>query len=238
VDHNERKAADKVVETVTDGWVLALAAFFGLLAGFGLGLPVIVALLAGVGTVVAAAAVNAVPVLIRGSKRDAIGGGAERAELMPRTEQAQIVGQLEATLRRIRDLRDGPTVADSVKDSAAQAFAAATSALDTANAVAVGVDQLDAALRELQTVRVAGPSQQRLAERRGVMLDRLNRTLAGVLDVYSKLVETNATVNTSSIVEAGDQAQLQQIGSSLDDLRLIVGELEKDTGHELPPLSQ
>ncbi|MEA2484343.1 MAG: hypothetical protein QOC55_2290, partial [Thermoleophilaceae bacterium] len=57
MDHNERKAADKVVETVTDGWVLALAAFFGLLAGFGLGLPVIVALLAGVGTVVAAAAV-------------------------------------------------------------------------------------------------------------------------------------------------------------------------------------
>ena len=233
MDHQQRKAADKAVETATDGWVLSVAFFFALLAGFGLGLPLVVALLAGIGTVGAAAAVSAVPVLLK--RRDELGPGVERPELAPRTEQAQIVGQIEATLGRIRELRDGRTVADSVKDSAAQAFVAATSALETANTVAVGVDQLDGALRELQTVRTAGPSQQRLMERRGVMLDRLNRTLAGVLDVYSKLVETNATVNTSAIVEAGDQAQLQEIGTSLDGLRLIVGELEKDTGHELPP---
>jgi hypothetical protein len=179
-----------------------------------------------------AAAVNAGPALLRGRAAE-LDTGVRPAQLLRGTQQAEIVGQITATLTRIRDLRDAPGVADSVKDSAAQAVVAAKSALDTANTVATAVDQIDAAIRDLQNVRTSGPSQQRLNARRGVMLERLNRTLAGVLDVYSKLVETNATVNTSSIVEAGDQEQLTQIGASLDDLRLIVGELEKDTGHPL-----
>ncbi len=233
MDHNERKAADKVVESLTDGRVLGLALFFALLATFGLSLSPLLGILAGLGTVAAAAAVNAAPTVWRG-RTEAVDAGLRPAELTNGTQQAQVVAHITATLSRIRDLRDAPGVADSVKDSAAQAFVAARSALDTANTVATAVDQIDAAIRDLQNVSTSGPSQQRLHARRAGMLARLDRTLGGVLDVYSKLVETNATVNTSSILDPGDQDQLTQIGASLDGLRLIVGELEKDTGDGLP----
>ncbi|MCU1678709.1 MAG: hypothetical protein JWM93_3467 [Frankiales bacterium] len=234
MNSNQRKAAEKAIESVTDGRILALAAFFAVLATLGLGLPVVLGLLAALGTVATAAAVNAAPALRR-DRAEAIGARPEVPELVAHTQQAQVVTQIAGTLDRIRQLRDGGTLAESVQDSAAQAYASAKSALETANKVATGVDQLDSAMRELQNVRAASDSLERLGARRAVMLERLNRTLGGVVDVYGKLVETNATVNTSSIIEAGDQDQLRQIGSSLDDLRLIVGELEQDTGHQLPP---
>jgi hypothetical protein len=231
MDHNERKAWERAIESITDARILLLAVFFVLLATFGLGLPAVVGLLAGAGTVGVAAAVNAMPPL-RTARRDAL-SPAIRAELLPRTPQSEFVAQIDAARRRLSALRDAATLADAVKDSAAEAVVACTSALQTATTVAQAVDQLDAAIGELSSVSTAAGSRARLTERRTVMLDRLNRTLAGVLDVYSKLVETNATVNTSSILEAGDAEQLQHIGASLDDLRAIVGELDKDTGHPL-----
>lgn len=226
MDHRQRRAVEKVIDTVTDGNVLALAAFLGVLASFGLGLHFLVGVVTALGTVAGAAAVNALPQLSRGDQLER----PERPQLLPRTQQAQLVAQIEGGLTRIRQLRDDADTADSVKDAAAQAFSAADSAVTTAHTVAAGVDELDAAMRDLQSVHSAAASLERLQQRRVLMLDRLSRTLAGVLDVYGKLVETDATVKTSSIVEAGDQQQLAQIGTSLDDLRRIVGELESDTG--------
>ena len=60
-----------------------------------------------------------------------------------------------------------------------------------------------------------------------------------MLDVYGNLVETNATLATSSfttgtVVGGGDAEALAAVSTSLDDLRVIAAELEATGRQELP----
>ena len=79
----------------------------------------------------------------------------------------------------------------------------------------------------------------RLCRRREELLDRLRLTADQLLDVYGTLVETNATLATSTLgtgdLAAGDAEALASVSSSLDDLRVVASELEASGRQELPP---
>jgi hypothetical protein len=143
---------------------------------------------------------------------------------------------------RLQEFSGGDLV-PAVRPQAEEATTVATSALATARTVARAADQLDDAARQLIEVGRHGDGDLgaagRLRRRRDALVQRLSSTADQLLDVYGNLVETNATLATSTLgtgdIAAGDAEALAGVSSSLDDLRVIASELEASGRQELPP---
>ena len=210
--------------------VVLLAVFLGVLATVGLNLSVLVGVLTFAGALVAGAAVTA----LTERTAPALPGGARGSR------QAQLLGAIRQAVTRLDEL----TASDLVPAVRAKAEEAATvghSALTTAETVARAADQIDEATRQLHHVgRGANDAAVgRLGRRRDALVQRLSSTADELLDVYANLVETNATLATSTLgegdVAAGDAQALSGVSTSLDDLRVIAAELEASGRQELPP---
>jgi hypothetical protein len=215
--------------------VALLAVFLGLLATVGLGLSAGVGLLVLAGTLLAGVAVQALPE--QGAER--LPAGARPGD---GSGQAERLAAIEEAVARLDELCASDLV-PAVRPQADEAAGLARSAQSTARTVARAVDQLDGAIAQLTTVGRHGGGDGgavgRLRRRRESLLARLGSTADQLLDVYGNLVETNATLATSTLgtgdVAVGDAEALAAVSTSLDDLRVIASELEA-TGHqELPP---
>jgi hypothetical protein len=224
------------VHRFLDYRVVLLAVFLGVLATVGLGLSVGVGLLAFLGTLVVGTAITALP----DHRRPALTAGRDRP--VGGSRQAQLLAAIESTVARLEEFCTGDLV-PAVRPQAEEATALATSAQATARTVARAADQLDDAARQLTEVGRHGEGDQgaagRLRRRRDALLQRLSSTADQLLDVYGNLVETNATLATSTLgtgdVAAGDTEALAAVSTSLDDLRVIASELEASGRRELPP---
>jgi hypothetical protein len=224
------------VRRFVDYRVVLLAVFLGVLATVGLGLSVGIGLLAFLGTLVAGTAITALP----DRARPALAAGRPRPAGGSR--QAQLLSAIESTVGRLQEFCAGELV-PAVRAQAEEATAVATSALSTARTVARAADQLDEAARQLHEVGRSGAGDEgaagRLLRRRDALVQRLSSTADQLLDVYGNLVETNATLATSTLgtgdLAAGDAQALAGVSSSLDDLRVIASELEASGRQELPP---
>jgi hypothetical protein len=215
--------------------IALLAVFLGLLATVGLDLALGVGLLVFAGTLVVGVAVQALPE--RGAT--ALPAGARPAD---GSSQVQLLGAIEQAVARLDELCSADLV-PAVRPQADEAAGLALSARTTARTVARAVDQLDVAIAQLTTVRRHdggdGGAVGRLRRRRESLLERLRSTADQLLDVYGNLVETNATLATSTLgtgdLAAGDAEALEGVSTSLDDLRVIASELEATGRQELPP---
>jgi hypothetical protein len=224
------------VRRYLDYRLVLLAVFLGVLATVGLNLSVGIGVLAFLGTLVAGTAITALPDRGRGALP------AGRARPAGGTRQDQLLAAIESTVARLQEFCAGDLV-PAVRPQAEEATTVATSALATARTVARAADQLDDAARQLTEVGRHGEGDQgaagRLRRRRDALVQRLSSTADQLLDVYGNLVETNATLATSTLgtgdVAAGDAEALAGVSSSLDDLRVIASELEASGRQELPP---
>jgi len=213
--------------------LVLLAVFLGVLATVGLDLAVGVGVLVFLGTLVAGTAIAALPDRDRRALAARRPGG---------TRQDQLLAAIESAVARLQEFSAGDLV-PAVRPQAEEATTVATSALATARTVARAADQLDDAARQLIEVGRHGDGDQgaagRLRRRRDALVQRLSSTADQLLDVYGNLVETNATLATSTLgtgdVAAGDAEALAGVSSSLDDLRVIASELEASGRQELPP---
>ena len=212
--------------------LVLLAVFLGVLATVGLNLSVAVGVLVFLGTLVAGTAITALPDRDRRALAARPGG----------TRQDQLLAAIESAVARLQEFSAGDLV-PAVRPQAEEATTVATSALATARTVARAADQLDDAARQLTEVGRHGDGDQgaagRLRRRRDALVQRLSSTADQLLDVYGNLVETNATLATSTLgtgdIAAGDAEALAGVSSSLDDLRVIASELEASGRQELPP---
>jgi ketosteroid isomerase-like protein len=215
--------------------IALLAVFLGVLATVGLGMSIGVGLLAFAGTLVAGVAVQALPE--RGSRK--LRAGAHPAD---GNSQAQLLAAIERAVARLDELCASDLV-PAVRPQADEAAGLARSAQATARTVARAVDQLDGAVAQLTAVGRDGDGEGsavgRLRRRREALLERLRSTADQLLDVYGSLVETDATLATSTFgtgdLAAGDAQALAAVSASLDDLRAIASELEATGRQELPP---
>lgn len=213
--------------------VVLLAVFLGLLATLGLGLSVGIGLLTFAGTLAIGTAATA---LTERPGPRALPRGAAG------TRQAQLLSSIEQAVARIDRLCSSELV-PAVQSKAEEAASLGHSALGTARTVAGAVDQVDDAARQLAAVgrRQDDPAVSRLLSRREALVQRLSKTSDQLLDVYANLVETNATLATSTLgegdVAAGDEQALATVSSSLDDLRSIAADLEETGRQQLPPAS-
>ena len=213
--------------------LVLLAVFLGVLATVGLNLSVGIGVLAFLGTLVAGTAITALPDRDRRALAARRPGG---------TRQDQLLAAIESAVARLQEFSGGDLV-PAVRPQAEEATTVATSALATARTVARAADQLDDAARQLTEVGRHGDGDQgaagRLRRRRDALVQRLSSTADQLLDVYGNLVETNATLATSTLgtgdIAAGDAEALAGVSSSLDDLRVIASELEASGRQELPP---
>jgi hypothetical protein len=221
------------VRRYLDYRLVLLAVFLGVLATVGLNLSVGVGVLVFLGTLVAGTAITALPDAGRRTLPARRTGG---------TRQDQLLAAIESAVARLQEFSAGDLV-PAVRPQAEEATTVATSALATARTVARAADQLDDAARQLAEVGRHGDGDQgaagRLRRRRDALVQRLSSTADQLLDVYGNLVETNATLATSTLgtgdVAAGDAEALAGVSSSLDDLRVIASELEASGRQELPP---
>jgi hypothetical protein len=221
------------VRRYLDYRLVLLAVFLGVLATVGLNLSVGVGVLVFLGTLVAGTAITALPDAGRRTLPARRAGG---------TRQDQLLAAIESAVARLQEFSAGDLV-PAVRPQAEEATTVATSALATARTVARAADQLDDAARQLAEVGRHGDGDQgaagRLRRRRDALVQRLSSTADQLLDVYGNLVETNATLATSTLgtgdVAAGDAEALAGVSSSLDDLRVIASELEASGRQELPP---
>jgi len=222
------------VRRYLDYRLVLLAVFLGVLATVGLNLSVGVGVLVFLGTLVAGTAITALP---DGGRRTL-----PAARRPGGTRQDQLLAAIESAVARLQEFSAGDLV-PAVRPQAEEATTVATSALATARTVARAADQLDDAARQLAEVGRHGDGDQgaagRLRRRRDALVQRLSSTADQLLDVYGNLVETNATLATSTLgtgdVAAGDAEALAGVSSSLDDLRVIASELEASGRQELPP---
>lgn len=214
----------RVADGVRDPWVLLTAALGGGLA-WAIGIPAALALLITVAMLAGAGALT----LVRAPERGALEG----PRLRSGTQQAQLVEALEGYLRDLRRLRE-TKLPDAVTDSAIEALVAADGARQVAQRVAAAVDALDDALaRSRQVSRTVGgagdgvrATMARMAARREALLAKLSGAVTEVAEVYTKLLELSATVDTLSL---GDGVgEVESVNASLDSLRGAFAELEAD----------
>jgi hypothetical protein len=221
-----------IVRRYVDYRVALLAVFLGLLATLGLGLSAAVGLLVFAGALAVGIATTALAE--RPADRPA---GAVRGS----TRQAELLGAIEGTVAQLEQLAASDLV-PAVRSQAEEAVTLAHSALGTARTVSRAADQLDTATRQLQDVGRAASDDGavgRLRSRQGALIQRLSSTADQLLDVYGNLVETNATLATSTfttgtVLGSGDAEALASVSTSLDDLRVIAAELEATGRRGLP----
>jgi hypothetical protein len=224
----------QVVRAARDPWLLvtsgvggglAWAVLGGALTGgpIGAGLGVAAAML-GVGATVGA---------LRGDD-DADSWDDEEVEqigLRPGTPQAAMVETIHGYVGELEELR-ASGLSDSVLDQAINGLVAARGAEQTAVRVAAAVDGLDDALRRSRRPPGQEPrgealaAVQRMAQRRHALLTKLQHSVDGVAEVYTKLLELRASV---AALDVGDgQDEVASVNASLDALRGSLAELEDE----------
>jgi len=187
-----------------------------------------VAVAPAVGVAAGAYAVGAlVGGLLRGEDDDAPREPA-LPEIRKGTEQAQLVDLLDRYLRDLRNLRSSPKP-DAVVDPSIEALVATETAYPTAVRVAAAVDGLDTALtRSASTPSGSAEVRdavQRMANRRGALLEKLRGMVDEVAEVYTKLLEMSAAVSSLDVT-MGATEDVEKVNSSLDSLRHTLAELE------------
>jgi hypothetical protein len=213
----------RALRTLRDPWSLLVAAVGGGSA-WAVGLPVLGAGGVAVGVLGAAAVVGAVV---------AAGGADDVPALRSGTDQARQIATLDGYLADIRGL--GSKATGPVAERATEAVAAAGSAREVAVRVAAAVDDLDGAIGEAGKVaktmtsknRVA-PSLQRMSDRRRKMLGQLSGAVDGVGELYTKLLELDAS--TDEPVDSG-MDPVAELTSSLDAVREAFAELDSQARH-------
>lgn len=215
-----------------DPWVLLLA---GLGAGgsWAVGLPAAAVAAVGGGMV----AVGATAVALSGETEPTPSDGSP-PRLVRGTPQAELLSALDgyvADLGAMRSTRQP----DAVVDHVAEAYAAAVDTRSMALTNAAAIDSLDAAIERVESVgqRWSGSrsgaaqhisaSRRRMHQRRARMLENLERAVAGIATVYTKLLEVSAEVSTLALSD-GSVVDLQVIDESLETLRSAVAALEAD----------
>jgi hypothetical protein len=222
--------SERLARALADPWLLLVSGVGGGLA-WAVGIPAVGAGAIGLGMLGGAAAVAAA---LRGLGD---GGGDEKekpVELARGTAQAGLVDALQGYLADLAALRSS-TLPDSVTDSAIEALVATDGAHAQALRVAAAVDKLDQALYRGQAV-AAGPSGSgegvrasidRMQARRQALLRKLDSAVGEVAEVYTKLLELSATVDTIDVA-GPDVTEVDAVNASLDGLRAAFAELEQD----------
>jgi len=225
----------RLARAIADPWVLLTSALGGGLA-WAVGIPEGAAAAIGFGMLGAAGVVGA---LARGSSGDELASptGEKLPELVRGTPQARMVEALRGYLGDLKALRES-RLPDSVTDSAIQALVATDGAHAAALRVAVAVDKLDNAIERSQRIVGGGSaavpsgvrdSLRRMEERRQGLLGKLDTAVAQVAEVYTKLLELSATVDSLDV--GGPQlTEVETVNHSLDSLRTAFAELERDAG--------
>jgi hypothetical protein len=155
----------------------------------------------------------------------------EEIGLRPGTVQAGMVQALRGYVTDLEDLRE-TQLPDSVLDQAITALVAAQGAEQTAVRVAAAVDGLDDALQRSRRPPGQEPrggalaAVQRMAERRHALLTKLQHSVDGVAEVYTKLLEMRASVAALDVGDGHDE--LASVSASLDALRGSLAELEQE----------
>jgi len=211
-----------------DPWVVLVSALGGG-AAWATGIPVAGAAAIGVGMLGAAAAAAAV---VRPRDDEP---AEDVPELRKGTPQARMTEALEGYLHDLRELR-GTRLPDSVTDSAIEALVATDGAHAAALRVAVAVDRLDDAIARSERIAAGGSaavpsgvrdSIQRMGQRRQGLLGKLDKAVSEVAEVYTKLLELGATVDSLDV--GGPQlTDVETVNASLDSLRTAFAELERD----------
>jgi hypothetical protein len=228
---------ERAARAMADPWVLLASGFAGGLAWAANIVPAVAAGGIGLGMVVVAGAAAAAL-----TERDESDEPA--TELMPGTVQAQLVDTLAGYLSDLATLR-ASRLPDTVMDSAIEALVATGGAHFSALRTAVAVDRLDAALARGHAVASqSGPSGApqgvtesigRMTARRDALLRRLDAAVAEVAEVYTKLVELSATVDSPLDSEGAQVSEVETVNASLDALRDSFAELERDAAGPAAP---
>jgi hypothetical protein len=116
------------------------------------------------------------------------------------TRQTQLLAAIQGTVAQLEQLAASDR-RPAVRSQAEEAVTLAHSALGTARTVARAADQIDTAMRQLQDAGRPASGEGavgRLRRRQGALIQRLSSTADQLLDVYGNLVETNATLATST----------------------------------------
>lgn len=213
-------------------WTLLLSGLGGGLA-WAAGAPILGAGVVTVGMLGAAAGVAAL------TSRSAKGG-----EPRPRdgTVQAGLIDDLDRCLADLRTLR-ADDLPDAVETSTVEALTAADGARRSALRVAVAADTLDAAIERAQSLagRVSGSGSvrdtvDRMSRRRDALLVRLRAAVDEVAELYARLLELTATVNTLDV--GGDVSDIGRVNDSITALQDTFAELEAEVARVAPPPSQ
>jgi hypothetical protein len=224
----------QVARAGRDPWLLVTSGVGGGLGWAGLSAILAGGPAAGIGVGIAAVMWGAGAVAGALSGKDEDAWDEEQVEqigLRPGTAQAEMVGTIHGYVTDLQELRGSPLQA-SVMDQAIAAMVAAQGAEQTALKVAAAVDGLDDALR--QSRRPPGQelrggalaAMQRMAERRNALLTKLQHSVDGVAEVYTKLLEMRANVAALDVGDGTDE--VTAVNDSLDALRGSLVELEDE----------
>ena len=152
-------------------------------------------------------------------------------ELRRSTPQYRLVDALTGYLADLKELRES-TLPDSVTDSAIEALVATDGSRAQALRVAEAIDKLDDALQRSSQL-ASGPGStgvqaaiDRMQSRRQALLGKLESAVGEVAEVYTKLLELSATVDTLDV--GSGKSEVEQVNASLDSLRMAFAELEQD----------
>jgi class 3 adenylate cyclase len=156
--------------------------------------------------------------------------------LRPGTEQADLVAALDGYVSDLAELR-ATKLPQVVIDPTIQALTAARESREVALRVAAAIDTLEHTLARSERVNLrwsGSPSSANIAQsharmrsRRASLLATLTRTVGEIAEVYTKLLEVSASVDTVALHD-GAALDIKSIDSSLDSLRSAVAEMEAD----------
>lgn len=223
-------ASERLARALADPWLLLVSGVGGGLA-WAVGIPAVGAGAIGLGMLGGAAAAAAA---LRGTRSSGEDEAGKAPELARGTAQAAMVDALRGYLADLATLRSS-RLPDPVTDSAIEALVATDGAHAQAVRVAAAVDKLDEALYRGRAV-AAGPSGSgegvrasidRMQARRQALLRKLDTAVADVAEVYTKLLELSATVDTLDVA-GPDVTEVDAVNASLDGLRSAFAELEQD----------
>ena len=226
----------RLARAIADPWVLLVSALGGGVA-WAVQIPPFDAAAIGFGMLGVAATTTA---MLKGGGEPKPDDGLP--ELHKGTQQARLTEALEGYLSDLRQMR-GTKLPDSVTDSAIEALVATDGAHAAALRVAVAADKLDEAIARSERIAGSGgvavpsgvrDSIQRMGERRAGLLAKLDKAVSEVAEVYTKLLELTATVDTMDV--GGPQlTEVETVNTSLDSLRTAFAELERDASR--PPVA-
>ena len=221
--------ASLVARAAGDQWLLLGSGVIGGL-GWAVGTPALAAGAVAVVCLVVGAVTKVLVGDVDPPQRAALAGPARG------TEAAHLMQALDEYLADLRALRESETP-DVVTDATVEALVAARDARDNAAKAAAAVQALESALDRSQAVharariRARGDgvdqAEARMRARRDQLLASLDRAVAEIAEVYTKLLELTATASLdTSETLAGS---VGEVSTSLDSLRAALGELEGST---------